>query len=156
MNRRHFLRTFLISLGAAPAIAKALASTALIDPPEVQPSRRVGPLCEMDYVNVAFAELPAEVKEITLTREDGSMDVFRVRPVKIEEPTHRGSSCMVTRFEWHDVCRLVDDREVEVESFQMCISMARSDINDGSMLSRIDEIVIEPPEITARWREVEI
>ncbi len=157
MNRRHFLRTFLISLGAAPAIAKALAATALIDPPEVAPAaaRKVGPLQEETYVNISFVELPTGVNEIQLTTEDGSVDTFRARPTQSQEPQYPGSALMVARLVWKDICRVVDGREIELEKLELCVNIPRTDFNDGSMLCRIDEIVIKPPEITASWQEIE-
>lgn len=158
MNRRHFLRTFLIALGAAPAIAKSLAASALIDPPERIPVRRVGPLQEMDYVNLVFAEWPAgsgsNVNEAKLTRENGSVDIFRLRPTLNKESRDHGSKTWVSRLVWNDACRVVDGHEIELESFQLSINIPRSDIYDGGMPCRIDEVVIEPPEITVSWQEV--
>ncbi len=157
MNRRHFLRSFLIGLGAAPAIAKALAANALIDPPETEPAapaRKVGPLQEETYVNMTFAELPAGINEIQLTREDGTVDIFRVRPTQSQEPLSPGSPTMVARVVWKHICRVVDGQEIELEKLELRVNIPRSDFNDGSMLCRIDEIVIEPPEVTASWQEI--
>lgn len=156
MDRRHFLRTFLIALGAAPVVAKSLAASALIDPPETASvaTRKVGPLQEETYVNITFAELPTGISEIQLTQEDGSVDVFRARPTQSQEPHSLGSKTMVFRVVWKDICRVVDGREIELEKLELSIHVPRSDFHDGGMLCRIDEIVISPPDITASWQEV--
>lgn len=154
MNRRHFLCTFLIGLGAAPLVAKALAASALIDPPEIAPTHKVGPVQEADYVDVKWIEHPAEEVEARCTRHDGTIDLFRLRPARHDEPQSPGSKTMVSRLVWTNCSRVVKGREIELASFQLAINIPHSDFNDGSMLSRIDEIAIEPPDITGSWQEV--
>ncbi len=171
-TRRAFIQRTLMGAAVIP-LATLCRATASFDAPSAvapkvkgtpgprQLTRKVGPLVACKPVDLRYDKLEGEPDGcvITLTRADGTKDVFLFRPSKgqTESPPPRIQSrplCSTYRMAWHGISKLVDGREREVDSFDLSINIPRTDLNGQGSLDRIDEILFAPLDINASWREV--